>query len=53
MHQAQQRSHVVVSAGRQDQLLDDEQGVLSTLTVLHDVVDTASATKLSEQSWKA
>lgn len=51
MHEAQQRPHVVVTAGRQDELLDDEQGVLPTLAVLHDVVDAASAAKLSEQSW--
>ena len=50
MHESEQRSHVVVSAGRQDELLDDEQRVFPTLTVLHDVVDAASAAKLPEQS---
>lgn len=48
VHEAQQRSHIVVSAGRQDELLDDEQGVFPTLPVLHDVVNAASAAKLPE-----
>lgn len=52
MHEAQQCSHVVVSAGRQDKLLDDEQGVFPTLPVLYDVMNTAGAAKLSEQSWE-
>lgn len=49
VHEAQQGSHVVVAARRQDELLNDEQGVLATLPVLHDVVNAASATELSEQ----
>lgn len=48
MHQAQQRPHVVISAGRQHQLLDDEQGMFPTLTVLDDVVNAAGASKLPE-----
>ena len=52
MHEAQQCSHIVISAGRQDELLDDEQGVFPTLPVLHDVVNATSAAKLPEQSWE-
>ena len=52
VHEAEQCPHVVVSAGRQDELLDDEQGVFPTLPVLHDVVNATSAAKLPEQSWK-
>ena len=50
VHEAQQRTHVIVPAGRQDQLLDDEQCVLPTLAVLYNVVNASSATKLSKQS---
>lgn len=52
VHEAQQRSHVVITAGRQDKLLNDEQGVFATLAVLHDVVNATRATELSEQSCK-
>lgn len=52
VHEAQQCTHVIVPAGRQDQLLDDEQCVFPTLTVLYNVVNTASATKLSEEGWE-
>lgn len=52
VHEAQQRPHVVVAAGRQDKLLDDEQSVFATLAVLHDVVNATRATELSEQSCK-
>lgn len=52
MHEAEQCSHVVISAGRQDELLDDEQGMFPTLTILHDVVNTTSTAKLPEQSCK-
>ena len=49
VHEAQQRPHVVVAAGRQDELLDDEQGVFPALAVLHDVVDAAGAAELPEE----
>lgn len=52
VHEAQQRSHVVVATGRQDKLLDDEQSVFATLAVLHDVVNATRSTELSEQSCK-
>lgn len=52
VHESQQRSHVVVAAGRQHQLLDDEQRVLATLPVLHDVVHAPRAPKLPEQGCK-
>lgn len=52
VHEAEQSSHVVVSAGRQDELLDDEQRVFPTLTVLHDVVDATGAAELPEQGWR-
>lgn len=49
VHEAQQCTHVIIPAGRQDQLLDDEQRVFPTLAVLYNVVNTASAAKLSEE----
>lgn len=48
VHEAQQRTHVIIPAGRQDQLLDDEQCVFPTLAILYNVVNTASAAKLSK-----
>lgn len=53
VHESQQRSHVVVPARRQDELLDDEQSVFPALTVLHDVVDATGAAELSEERWGA
>lgn len=53
VHEAQQCTHIIIPTGRQDQLLDDEQCMFSTLAVLHNIVNTTSTAKLSEESWKA
>lgn len=51
MHETQQCAHVVLAAGGQQQLLDDHQGVLAALPVLHDVVYAAGAAELAELAW--
>lgn len=50
VHEAQQRAHVIVSGGRENQLLDDHQRMLATLPVFHYVVHATGTAKLPEQT---
>ena len=52
MHETQQGREVVVATTRQNELLDDVEGLLSTCTVGHHVVNAPCASALPKHTYK-